>query len=157
MKKQLNRSGLGGCAKGCNHGKLFGNGNTKETQGRTVFAQGILRQRQSADAPAGACTLRADMESAPTVYTKDCNNDKGSWRGQAPSLQNQRLRGCRGEQCSPVQFSGGARLPGASRTPPPTAHTQISVCRRGPVCRPKRWPTASRAGPLVRFNAPLGH
>ena len=102
-----------------------------------MFAQGILRQRQSADAPAGACTLRADMESAPTVYTKDCNNDKGSWRGQAP-LQNRRLRGCVGaNSVRPCNLAAVQDCPG----------------RRGrrPL-RPTRKLASAGAGPFVGQN-----
>ena len=38
-----------------------------------------------------------------------------------------------------------------------TNHKRVTTLRGVGAWRPKRWPPASKAGPLVRFNAPLGH
>ena len=61
-----------------------------------------------------------------------CNNSVVPWRGQW-------VRERRGEQCSPLRFSGSARPRGASA-----------------LGGAQRAPPSSRAGPLVRFNAHWG-
>ena len=61
---------------------------------------------------------RADMESAPTVNHKFCNSARCFGGGQGPSLRDQPAKGRRGEQCSPVRFSGHARFCGRAMLAP---------------------------------------
>ena len=104
---------------------------------------------------------RADIESAPTVNRKFCNNarlhgasgtppptnrqkscnkGKAPWRGQDPSLRGQWVKGCRGEQCSPGEFGGGARPSGTAKPP---------LCKG-------RWHGVSRDGGIGACAGALG-
>ena len=47
-----------------------------------------------------------------------CNCCKVPWRGQDPSLRDQWVKGCRGEQCSPGEFGGDAGFLRASTARP---------------------------------------
>ena len=83
-------------------------------------------ERGAPYAPSNARALRADMESAPTVRTKGCDNRKVV-RGVEDAAPYIHPRGDRrGAQCAPVQFGNNAS-PGGRAMLAPTATARLRV------------------------------
>ena len=84
----------------------------------------------------------ADMESGSTVNHKFCNITRLHGASGTPPPTSHHCKGCRGEQCSPGEFSGGAGFLRASNAKPP-------LCKG-------RWHGVSRDGGIGACMGALG-